>query len=193
MNLSKIQKVVLIGTLLGDGYLERNGNNYRLQINHSLKQKDYVDWFYQIFKNLTRSEPRIIGRNKTNYRFRTITTTTFSRYHSLFYPNGRTKIVPNKIKQLLINPLALAVWFMDDGKRRPDCRGAFLDTICFTKSDQLRLIECLESNFGLEDLRLHWNGDGYHIYIPAKNADFFCSVIRRYIIPSMLYKLPLAL
>lgn len=193
MNLSKIQQVVLIGTLLGDGYLERNGNNHRLQVNHSLKQKDYVDWFYQIFKNLTKSEPRVIDSNQSNYRFRTITTKTFSKYHSLFYPNGKTKIVPNQIKELLVDPLALAIWYMDDGKRRPDCRGAFLDTICFTKSDQLKLIECLESNFGLEDLRLHWNGDGYHIYIPAKNANRFCNIIGKYLIPSMLYKLPLAL
>lgn len=190
MNLSKIQQAVLIGTLLGDGCLEKNGNFCRLQIKHSLKQQGYVNWLYSIFKNLTKTEPKVIGLG--DYRFRTITTTVFSRYHSLFYPDGKTKIVPNNIKELLTDPLALAVWYMDDGKRRPDCRGVFLDTICFPETEQLELIECLEMNFGLEDLRLHWNGDGHHIYIPARNADRFCSIIREYLIPSMLYKLPLA-
>ena len=37
--LSSEQEEVLIGSILGDGYLELNGNNCRFQSQHSLKQK----------------------------------------------------------------------------------------------------------------------------------------------------------
>ena len=190
MSLTKVQEIVLIGTILGDGYLEKNGCHYRLQVLHSLKQKDYVDWKYKVFQQITKTQPRVIGQLKATYRFRTRTNPVFDKFHSLFYPN-KVKIIPGAIKKLLVHPQSLAVWFMDDGKRRPDCGGFYLDTICFSVNDQKLLIEALESNFGLSQLKLHWNGDGYHIYIPAKNKDLFLSLVRKYIIPSMLYKLPL--
>ncbi len=185
--LTPVQREVLIGTLLGDGYLEMNGNETRLQVLHSIKQKDYVDWQYAIFQAWTKSPPIKLGVG--DYRFRTITHPEFTRYYDLFYPNG-TKSVPNNIDELLVSPLSLAVWYMDDGKRRPDCRGFFFDTLAFSMNDQARLQECLARNFMLTNTRLHWNGDGYHIYVSARHADHFRRLIDRYVIPSMRYKLP---
>jgi hypothetical protein len=189
MRLSTVQKEILIGTVLGDGYLEYNGRNVRLQILHSVRQRDYVDWKYKIFKEWTKSPPSEIGHG--NYRFRTITHPEFTQYYKLFY-EGKRKVVPPNIGELLRTPLALAVLFMDDGKKRPDCNGFFLDVLSFSKTEQERLMRCLAENFGLVDLRLHWNGDGYHIYVPAHNAEHFCALVGDHIIPSMRYKLPLA-
>jgi hypothetical protein len=112
-----------------------------------------------------------------------------TRYYKTFYPNG-SKVVPHNIEELLTSPLSLAVWFMDDGKRRPGCRGFFFDTLSFTLEDQKRLQECLSQNFALNDTRLHWNGDGYHIYVSARHAAQFRHLIQDYVISSMLYKLP---
>ena len=189
MKLSAVQREVLVGTMLGDGYLEYNGRNVRLQVLHSVRQRAYVEWKYDIFQEWTKSSPREIGYG--NYRFRTITHPEFTMYHGFFY-EGRQKIVPNNMGELLCSPLALAVWYMDDGKRRPDCRGFFFDVLSFDEESQWHLINCLTSNFGLMDMRLHWNGDGYHIYVPAHNADHFCALVSGYVIPSMHYKLPLA-
>jgi len=36
------QKEVLLGTLLGDGTLELNGECVRLRVDHSIKQRAYV-------------------------------------------------------------------------------------------------------------------------------------------------------
>jgi len=187
MTLTNIQREVLIGTLLGDGYLEINGSEARLQVLHSIKQKEYVDWQYQIFKKWTKSPPQPLG--KGDYRFRTITHPELTRYYTVFYPTGR-KIVPDNIADILTSPLSLAVWFMDDGKRRPDCRGFFFDTLSFSLDDQERLQKCLAQNFALVDTRLHWNGDGYHIYVSARHANQFRQLIQDYVIPSMKYKLP---
>ncbi len=187
MLLSEIQREVLIGKLLGDGHLGLNGREARLQVLHSFKQREYVDWQYAIFQDWTKSPPAPLGQG--DYRFRTVTHPEFTRYYRLFYPQG-VKVVPRDIAGYLNSPLALAVWYMDDGKRRPDCRGFFFDTLSFSNDDQIRLMDCLKQNFGLMDLRLHWNGDGYHIYAPAQNAPRFCKLVDEYVIPSMRYKLP---
>jgi len=42
------QKQIIIGKILGDGHLETvNEKTCRLKIEHSYKQRAYVDWLYQ--------------------------------------------------------------------------------------------------------------------------------------------------
>lgn len=194
--LSKKQRDILIGAILGDACIESCKKEDRIQINHSEKQKNYLFWKYQQLKEWTLSSPRRIaindkrsGKTFWEWRFRTFSHPEFTQYKKIFY-SGRKKIIPRNIKDLLQNPLSLAVWYMDDGKKRPDCRGAYLDTICFSKEEQKKLIDCLRDNFKIMDTRLHWNGDGYHIYIPYVSIDRFKALIENFIIPSMAYKLP---
>ena len=58
--LSKRQKEILIGLILGDGHLEKLYTPIlgRLKVEHSYKQKDYVDWIYEEFRNWVRSKPK---------------------------------------------------------------------------------------------------------------------------------------
>ena len=60
MHLTKQQKAVFIGTLLGDGCLELNGSKVRLRIDHSGKQKGYVEWKYKVFANIAANKPRLV-------------------------------------------------------------------------------------------------------------------------------------
>lgn len=53
---------VVIGTLLGDGCLERNGVNVRLRIDHSVKQSSLVWWKFRELAELNPSAPRIVRR-----------------------------------------------------------------------------------------------------------------------------------
>lgn len=195
--LNNSEKSVLIGTILGDACIESCKEEDRIQIAHSEKQKDYVIWKYNYLKKWTLSPPKRMAvednrNHKTYYRwrFRTFSHPEFTYYKNIFYRNGR-KIIPSNIGKILKNPFSLAVWYMDDGKKRPDCRGAYLDTICFSIEEQKRLMKCLEDNFGIKDTRLHWNGEGYHIYIPYTSTPKLRSLIEKYVIPSMIYKLPL--
>ena len=61
LSLSKRQKEILIGLILGDGHLEKlyTPTLGRLKIEHSYKQKDYVDWIYNEFRNWVRSKPKL--------------------------------------------------------------------------------------------------------------------------------------
>lgn len=192
------QKAVIIGTLLGDGSLEfvTSQKKIRLQIAHSNKQKQYVFWKYRILKSLVGTAPKKVvfydnryGRMYSRFRFRTLVHPALLKLRGMFYRKG-VKIIPKEICTLLKNPLSLAVWYMDDGKRRPDCRGIYLDTICFSKGEQIKLIACLEKNFGIRNCRLHWNGEGYHIYVPYPESLRFRKIIEPCVIPSMKYKLP---
>jgi len=65
--ISDFQKQIIIGCLLGDGRLECRSKNRtaRLRIHHGEKQKDYVFWKYDIFKNIVSSNPKkIVWKDK---------------------------------------------------------------------------------------------------------------------------------
>ncbi len=69
-SLSKVQKQLILGSVLGDGYMRKKTNTH-LQISHSIKQKEYVDWKFHILKNLVISAPKVFNGNagRVGYRF----------------------------------------------------------------------------------------------------------------------------
>ena len=56
-SLSEKQKSLIEGCLLGDGYM-RCKTNAHLQITHSIKQKDYVDWKYENLSEFILTPPK---------------------------------------------------------------------------------------------------------------------------------------
>lgn len=192
--LSKTEASVLVGTMLGDGHLEKNGNGYRLQILHSHKQRDYVWWKHSRLQRFALRDPELLEMPDRRYqkinlgvRFRTHNAKVFDELHRVFY-RGKRKVVPTSTKNML-DALALAVWYMDDGGRRKDCRGMFLNTLSFTDGEQQMLQQALLKRYKIQT-RLHWVQDGYRIYIPMAMSLRFTQIIAPYMIPSMYYKLP---
>jgi hypothetical protein len=51
--ITKLQKEILIGLILGDAHLEQSLNklSYRLKIEQSKQKHDYVNHLYEIFKD----------------------------------------------------------------------------------------------------------------------------------------------
>ena len=192
--ISSREKDIIIGTILGDAHIGMLKTSARLEIGHSEKQKSYLFWKYKELKRFISSKPHKIKvfdsrYNKTyiQWRFKTRVNNFFKRLHHLFYPKGK-KIIPSEICSLLKSPLSLAVWFMDDGGRRNDCYGMFLNTLSFTKQENEILSKCLKNNFSLNS-NLHWVQDGYRLYIPSRDSKHFCELIYKHVIPSMHYKL----
>ena len=182
------QEQLAVGTTLGDGYIYPTG---RLQLEHQERFKPYLLWKYEMLESLASGVPkrcvRFDKRTEKEYMsWRFYTKTVFKNYRELFYPDGR-KIVPVNIGQLLVSPLSLAVWFMDDGgKGARTPKGVIISVNGFSISDRLLLRECLNVNFQLE-VNLHNNGQ---IYIPAASYKRFYEIVASYIVPSMRYKLP---
>lgn len=195
MSLSKRCEEIVLGTVLGDGCLERNGSNVRLRIDHCVKQAAFVDWKFCELRELgplprrvvDRIDPRT-GRNHVNYRFATRTTSVLNGYYSMFYGPDKCKTIPMDMPELLAAPLSLAVWYMDDGGRRGDCRSGYLNTNAYGIGDVEILKECLSRNFGIPT-STHFAAGKPRIYVPQAHFSQFCDLIRPHVIPEMAYKL----
>jgi len=189
------QKEVLVGVLLGDGHLEKlySPALARLKIEHSFKQKDYVDWLYQELRNWVRSKPKTkrsksFGKNYLNYSFCTYGHRLLGDFHEIFY-SGNIKIVPSKISKI-ITPLGLAIWYMDDGSvKSKRHKGIFLNTQSFSVLGIKRLQRMLKEKFLIQSTTKK-DKNGLQIYIGGKNGEKFINLIRPFLLPCMLYKIP---
>ena len=90
--LSKDQQDVLVGTILGDGNIRILKKEAFLTVSHSEKQKDYVFWKYNIFRNWVLTKPRKEVRQYyknrkvqlTSWRFSTLSHPEITKYFNLF-------------------------------------------------------------------------------------------------------------
>ncbi len=132
MNQLSGKRSIIVGSLLGDAYLYPNGT---LQIEHSVSQADYVRWKYERLADIVGRPPVVVERLdvRTNRIYRSTrfyTKAVLKAYRDLFY-RDRRKIVPTNVGELL-DPLAVSVWFMDDGGRGARTpRGLVFNTSCF--------------------------------------------------------------
>ena len=184
-SLTQVQKSIIIGSLLGDGYLRiiSGRKNAFLEINHSISEKDYVDWKYLKLRDLVKSSPKLRkgkGR-RVAYRFFTQQHPALTKFYQKFY-RSREKIVPN----LKLDPLMIAVWFMDDGSK--SYKTCYLNTQRFDYLSQKRLIQMLKKQYKI-DSSLNRDKEYYRIRIKQGSAERFKKLIKNYIIPEMKYKL----
>lgn len=186
-SLSQVQRSVVLGSLLGDGYLRilKGRNNAFLEINHAYSQKEYVDWKYSLLKSIVKSPPK---RRKNNgervaYRFFTRQNEVLTELHTQFYVQN-TKIIPH----IVLDPLSLAIWYMDDGSQ---CRQSdvYLNSQQFDLESQINLLSALKK-LGLE-ARLNKDKEYYRIRFLKSSLGHLRNLVRQHIIPSMKYKLDL--
>jgi ubiquinol-cytochrome c reductase cytochrome b subunit len=194
---------LIIGSVLGDSHLEKRtrGLGTRVLFEQSNKNVEYLMWFHQFLGsrgycsfNKPKLHKRIKKENKIFYHFR-INSYTFSSFnwiHELFYKkdnlkNKFIKIVPLNIEEYL-TPLALAIWFMDDGSKLG--KGVRIATNNFTLREVEFLCLVLFKKFNLI-ATVHTGGKnkGYVLYIHTKSVPLFISIVKPHMLPSMLYKL----
>ncbi len=194
LKLSAKQKKVLIGLLLGDGHIELapNKKSARLKVEHCVKNSDYVEFLYQLFKNLVRMQPRTrsvkgFGQNFDRIGFTTLSLPELLFYRNLFYKD-KAKIVPQNIEKLLTN-IGLAVWFMDDGSYKSrECKGKLFCTHNFKTGEITLLCQVLKNKFDLEAIPRKQN-DGTEIYIRASSYERLNTIISPFIVKSFKYKM----
>ena len=190
---SEPEHSVLVGSLLGDACLTKNGRFYRVRFDHSIAATEYALWKHAFLQHIC-FEPRTVAvfdkRTSKHYhhiRFDTKSLPELKWYGETFYPDG-CKVVPSNVEPLLTE-LALAVWYMDDGHRRTDCNALRLNTHAFPRSDVERLADALSNRYGIQ-AKLHQAGKSHWVlYIPSRSAVSFCEIIRPYVPPCMGYKL----
>jgi len=196
MKLTKQQTNVLVGTILGDGFLQKTGEkNARLRLEHSQKQKDYVLWKGNIFGRLFQGKPnyleRIHPKSREAYkycRWQSSTGPAFGKWRKYFYPNGK-KIIPKDIRCFMTEPIALAVWYMDDGYFNKMDRNSYIYFGRVTRAEAEILQKAIKKNFGIEATIYDKKNKGFALFFGATETKKLQTLIRPFIIESLQYKL----
>ena len=160
LKLTKIQREVLIGLLLGDGSMQtqNDGRTYRLIHVQGGRKKDvYTNHLFHIFGPWILTPPRLspcrsgAGNYKRgeSWRLSTLSHGSFRFYGKLFYKDGKKK-VPNGISKFL-TASGLAYWYMDDGSiKSKQSKGVLLNTQSFTLKEVKLLCTVLLSKFEIQ-------------------------------------------
>lgn len=194
--MSEKLKDILIGLILGDGHLtEFSGQSKKssLLMKSDDKNLSYLAWLHQELQPLGVSEltPK---KNYHQHYFRTRWHEEIGELRSLFYPAG-VKIIPQNIKELLVRPLTLAIWYQDDGTldaRSKYHYNALFATHCFSFDACVLLAETLRSNFGLDVSVCKCQMRGkirYRLYVKSKSMNRFIDLVTPFINPSFDYKI----
>lgn len=170
----EIIRSILEGSLLGDGTIRRTKRvrksrtyfDYCFIKNQAQKdckgydKKTYLEFHAQ---HLLQFHPSIGTVKKKDgqdqYELRTKKNDFFKQMESEWYEN-RIKRLP---RQLKLTPLAVCIWFMDDGSNYPTRRQAEFHTQSFTLTDNERLVELL-GDLGVPSKIQEFRGK-YHIYV----------------------------
>lgn len=199
-SLSSSQKEAVIGLLLGDASLhtQNSGKTYRIKFEWGDKNKPYLDHVYSLFDEWVISDPhkktRLSpkGNVVVNWGFQTISHKVFTDLANLFINQKGKKFITKDLIKLHLTPMGLAYWFMDDGgkldyNKNSKNKSVVLNTQSFTTTEVETMAQQLTEKFDLNcELRKNKGKD----IIVIKNYPIFISLVDRYIIPEMKYKLP---
>lgn len=190
------KKAILIGMILGDAYLQKTGEkNARIRLEHSEKQKDYLEWKGMQFPEFFQGKPSQLTRFNPVYkkeykyiRWQSNASPEIGKFRQIFYQNGQ-KIIPEELSKLLTLPLSLAIWFMDDGYFYPRDKMAYIYLPKYTQEESERLLKVLKSNFSLEvKLKIKKGGNLVLVFTVLETKKLIL-LIKPFIIPSMIYKI----
>jgi len=198
--LSNQQTQVILGSLMGDGNLSpntcgRSGTRFRL--GHGAKQAEYLDWKISLLGNIgcTRTS------NAKGAVFADFTPLPeLAEIHdAVYFGDGKKHLSWDYLKEL--TPLALAVWYMDDGGFTLRSKGlqdrtqggtGRIETCveAMSTGSRDRLVQYLRDTHGL-DVRLRASGArGVSVlHFTTSASEKFQKLVAPFVHPSMDYKL----
>ena len=196
--LSDQQWQLVLGGLMGDGALSpsRSGHRARYRFGHGAKQSEYADWKASLFADIGSS--RTTNAKGAVFHDLPPLVELAELRHAVSIGAGKV-LSHDYLKQL--TPLALAVWYMDDGSFTPRSKGAQPRTaggtgrseICveaLEPTSRTRLLAYLQDVWGL-DVRLDARGAAGKVVLTFSRAgtDALQTLIAPYVHPSMASKL----
>ena len=198
--LSEQQNQVVLGSLMGDGNLlpnRRGRNGVRFRLGHGARQRDYLEWKASLLGNIP-SSSRTDSRGAGFVDF-TPLPELGELQRAVYFGDGKKYLTEEYLKAL--TPLALAVWYMDDGsfsvrsegKQQRTLGGSGRIQICveaMSEGSRVRLRDYLHDTHGL-DVRLHLSGSRQKAVLTFSTAATarFQELVAPYVHPSMGYKL----
>ena len=198
--LSDQQFQVVLGSLMGDGNLSpnrRGRNGARFRLGHGAKQAEYLEWKTTLMGNIGHS----VSENAKGARFVDFTPLPelAELQRAVYLGDGKKFLSEEYLKSL--TPLALAIWYMDDGSFTVRSKGLQQRTeggsgrieICveaISEGSRMRLRDYLRDTHGL-DVRLRVAGAAGKAVLVFSTAATtkFQEMVAPYMAPSMEYKL----
>ena len=197
--LSPQQWQIVLGSLMGDGNLSptRNGVGTRFRLGHGPKQVAYLDWKASLFANIGQSRSE---RADGSVHLDLTPLPELSEIRqAVYFGDGKKHLSEEYLKAL--TPLALAIWYMDDGCFTLRSKGVQARTeggsgrieICvdaMTVGTRDRLVDYLRDTHGL-DVKLMTRGKRLQqvIQFTTDAAARFQAIVAPHVHPSMAYKL----
>ncbi len=199
--LGELQWQVILGSLMGDGNLSqpvrRADSSARFRMGHGAKQAAYLDWKVSLLGNV----PHCRTENAKGAMFADFTPLAeLGELREIVYQgDGKRHLTWEYLKKL--TPLALAIWYMDDGGFTVRSKGVQRRTqggsgrvaICvqaMSPGTRERLAEYLRDTHGL-DVRLTLRGTRKvaTLEFTTSASEKFQKLVAPYIHPSMEGKL----
>jgi recombination protein RecA len=156
--LSDQQWQVILGSLMGDGNISlnrRGRSGVRFRLGHGARQAAYLDWKVSLLGNIAHSR-RVDSRGAVFADFTPLPELEELR-RAVYLGDGKKHLSWDYLKAL--TPLALAVWYMDDGAFTSRSKGVQERTrddrveICveaMAEGSRERLVEYLRDSHGLD-------------------------------------------
>lgn len=201
IRLSKEQKSLLIALLIGDGTIS---SNYVFKLSHSTLQREYLEWKvgllnkYGIKNNGVKEYISKCGYNTGKsvlYSQMSLIPTIKALRRSVYTPK---KTITRKLLEWL-NPLGLAIWYMDDGcinvntsKQRSSIQHTIKIATCVDDSTVKTIINYFDEVWGIHFRPFKEGRNTYSIASSSElDCEKFIKIVKPYIeqVPSFLYKI----
>ncbi len=195
MKQDKNSRNAILGVVLGDGHLDKNGS---VSIKHCKAQEDYLHWKVQYIKSvgIKCGGVKQINNNGFPGVHAYISVTRWGKFlRRYLWKDGYKNIYKRKLLNRL-SPIHLAIWYMDDGglsqKKRDGAVHAnelFLNT-CTTQANNQVIIDYFIEVHGVKFTQVK-NRGRYRLRAGTKAARIFLNLVREYVlqVPSMQHKL----
>jgi recombination protein RecA len=198
--LGEQQMQVILGSLMGDGNLSpnrRGGTGTRFRMGHGARQAEYLDWKVSLLGNIECSRTtNAAGAVFADFR----PLPELAELHdAVYFGDGKKYLSWEYLKAL--TPLALAVWYADDGSFALRSKGAQARTqggsgrieVCveaMSPGSRERLVQYLRDTHGL-NVRVRSAGARQKAVLVFTTAasEKFQELVAPYVHPSMEYKL----
>ena len=188
MDITEFQEQIILGTLLGDATVSKlsKSKTCRISWEHSLKQENYALWKAQ--NSLINFS--IYKRNRLDSRTNNIYNSiicysikdNYKYYKALFYKDKKeiSEDILNKLK-----PLAIAVWYMDDGNIYYNSNNCHLNLAVNSFENKQLIIDWFKKNY---DLNFKISGKSIRL-TSKKECENFMNIVEPYIHEDLKYKI----
>lgn len=191
-SLSGRQKMILLGSMFGDGRLFPTGSKTAAYSEyHCEAQQEYLEWKAKEWGPFVTSiRPSVKVENGKEYRgsiLRLVGCRHFRWYWETFYPEGSGDKTFVNVTISNLTGLAVAVWYMDDGSK---AGSGVRFAVSPRPGDQAILLRLL-AKFGIEGHLYDSTGDADIFISGRSNITKFVDLVAPYIPPCMSHKLEL--